>query len=180
MPAYDFGSTQFDDAVRAAGHKAAAETLAAGLALFYVDTDGFTTPEVLPMPHRRYDQPRNQARFYDNSGEPLASSFSWQTPVSLCGRPSRSQDGSSCESADGCCSGWACRIRHSAGLRPKTERFLDILAEDPFRKPPPFEKLLGDLRGAYSRRINIQHRLVYQVMKDERVVKVLRMWTHYE
>lgn len=68
----------------------------------------------------------------------------------------------------------------SAGLRPKAEQLLDILAEDPFRKPPPFEKLLGDLRGAYSRRINIQHRLVYQVMKDERVVKVLRMWTHYE
>jgi toxin YoeB len=68
----------------------------------------------------------------------------------------------------------------SAGLRPKAEQLLDILAEDPFRKPPPFEKLLGDLRGAYSRRINIQHRLVYQVIKDERVVKVLRMWTHYE
>jgi len=68
----------------------------------------------------------------------------------------------------------------SAGLRPKAEQLLDILAEDPFWKPPPFEKLLGDLTGAYSRRINIQHRLVYQVMKDERVVKVLRMWTHYE
>lgn len=68
----------------------------------------------------------------------------------------------------------------SAGLRPKAEQLLDILAEDPFRKPPPFEKLLGDLRGAYSRRINIQHRLVYQIIKDERVVKVLRMWTHYE
>jgi toxin YoeB len=68
----------------------------------------------------------------------------------------------------------------SAGLRPKAEQLLDILAEDPFRNPPPFEKLLGDLRGTYSRRINIQHRLVYQVMKDERVVKVLRMWTHYE
>jgi Txe/YoeB family toxin of toxin-antitoxin system len=68
----------------------------------------------------------------------------------------------------------------SAGLRPKAEQLLDILAEDRFQKPPPFEKLLGDLRGAYSRRINIQHRLVYQVMKDERVVKVLRRWTHYE
>jgi toxin YoeB len=68
----------------------------------------------------------------------------------------------------------------SAGLRPKAEQLLDILAEDPFRKPPPFEKLLGDLRGAYSRRINIQHRLVYQVLEEERVVKVLRMWTHYE
>jgi len=68
----------------------------------------------------------------------------------------------------------------SAGLRPKAEQLLDILPEDPFRKPPPFEKLLGDLRGAYSRRLNIQHRLVYQVMKDERLVKVLRMWTNYE
>ena len=68
----------------------------------------------------------------------------------------------------------------SAGLQPKAEQLLKILTEDPFRKPPPFEKLLGDLRGAYSRRINIQHRLVYQVLEAERVVKVLRMWTHYE
>ncbi|MGC2658906.1 MAG: Txe/YoeB family addiction module toxin [Bryobacteraceae bacterium] len=68
----------------------------------------------------------------------------------------------------------------SAGLRPKTEELLRILAADPFQKPPPFEKLLGDLRGAYSRRINLQHRLVYQVIENERVVKVLRMWTHYE
>jgi toxin YoeB len=68
----------------------------------------------------------------------------------------------------------------SAGLRPKAQQLLDILAEDPFRKPPPFERLLGDLRGAYSRRINIQHRLVYQVIEGERIVKVLRMWTHYE
>jgi toxin YoeB len=68
----------------------------------------------------------------------------------------------------------------SAGLRRKVEELLAILAIDPFRRPPPFEKLLGDLRGAYSRRINIQHRLVYQVISDERVVKVLRMWTHYE
>jgi Txe/YoeB family toxin of toxin-antitoxin system len=68
----------------------------------------------------------------------------------------------------------------SAGLRRKAEELLTILAIDPFRRPPPFEKLLGDLRGAYSRRINIQHRLVYQVIEDERVVKVLRMWTHYE
>ena len=67
-----------------------------------------------------------------------------------------------------------------AGLHPKAEQLLKILTEDPFRKPPPFEKLLGDLRGAYSRRINIQHRLVYQVLEAERVVKVLRMWTHYE
>ena len=68
----------------------------------------------------------------------------------------------------------------SAGLRPKAEQLLGVLANDPFQKPPPFEKLLGDLNGAYSRRINIQHRLVYQVLKDQRIVKVLRMWTHYE
>ena len=68
----------------------------------------------------------------------------------------------------------------SAGLRPKAEQLLSILADDPFRNPPPFEKLMGDLSGAYSRRINIQHRLVYQVIESERIVKVLRMWTHYE
>ena len=68
----------------------------------------------------------------------------------------------------------------SACLKGKTQSLLDVLAEDPFRSPPPFEKLVGDLRGAYSRRINIQHRLVYQVLEDEHVVKVLRMWTHYE
>jgi toxin YoeB len=68
----------------------------------------------------------------------------------------------------------------SAGLRPKAEQLLSVLADDPFRRPPPFEKLLGDLRGAYSRRINIQHRLVYQIIEDERIVKVLRMWSHYE
>ena len=67
----------------------------------------------------------------------------------------------------------------SAGLRPKTEQLLGVLANNPFEKPPPFEKLLGDLQGAYSRRINIQQRLVYQVIADRRVVKVLRMWTHY-
>ncbi|MDZ7801114.1 MAG: Txe/YoeB family addiction module toxin [Trueperaceae bacterium] len=66
-----------------------------------------------------------------------------------------------------------------AGLRPKAEALLDVLREDPFRRPPPFEKLVGDLRGAYSRRINLQHRLVYEVVAEERVVKVLRMWTHY-
>jgi toxin YoeB len=66
------------------------------------------------------------------------------------------------------------------GLRPKAERLLQLLAEDPFQRPPPIEKLVGDLAGAYSRRINIQHRLVYQVLKEDRVVKVLRMWTHYE
>jgi len=68
----------------------------------------------------------------------------------------------------------------SSGLRPKAEKLLALLANDPFQKPPPFEKLVGDLKGAYSRRINIQHRLVYQVLEDQRIVKVLRMWTHYE
>ena len=68
----------------------------------------------------------------------------------------------------------------AAGLRDKVQVLLDVIAEDPFRSPPQFEKLVGDLAGAYSRRINIQHRLVYQVLKDDRTVKVLRMWTHYE
>lgn len=68
----------------------------------------------------------------------------------------------------------------SSGLKPKAQELLDVLAEDPYRKPPPFEKLVGDLSGAYSRRINIQHRLVYQVLEKDRVVKVLRMWSHYE
>ena len=68
----------------------------------------------------------------------------------------------------------------AAGLKAKAQELLAVIAEDPFRTPPPFEKLVGDLRGAYSRRINIQHRLVYQVLVEERVVKVLRMWTHYE
>ncbi len=68
----------------------------------------------------------------------------------------------------------------AAGLRPKAERLLKILKEDPFRTPPKYEKLTGDLSGAFSRRINIQHRLVCQVFKDLRVVKVIRMWTHYE
>jgi toxin YoeB len=67
---------------------------------------------------------------------------------------------------------------HLAGLRPKTEELLGLLAENPFRSPPTFEKLVGDLSGAYSRRINIQHRLVYQVLEDERIVKIIRMWTH--
>jgi len=67
-----------------------------------------------------------------------------------------------------------------AGLRPKVEVLLDILREDPFCPAPPFEKLVGDLSGAYSRRTNIQHRLVYQVIEDARTVKVIRMWTHYE
>jgi toxin YoeB len=67
-----------------------------------------------------------------------------------------------------------------SGLRPKAEALLKIVAEDPFQTPPPYEKLVGDLTGAYSRRINIQHRLVYQVLKKEKIVKVIRMWTHYE
>ncbi len=67
-----------------------------------------------------------------------------------------------------------------AGLRLKTEALLQILAKNPFQNPPPFEKLVGDLDGAYSRRINIQHRLVYQVLKANKIVKVLRFWTHYE
>ncbi len=66
----------------------------------------------------------------------------------------------------------------ASGLRANAEKLLAILAEDPYRKPPPFEKLMGDLAGACSRRINIQHRLVYQVMDAERSVKVLRMWTY--
>ena len=68
----------------------------------------------------------------------------------------------------------------SAGLRPKAEALLAILRVNPFQTPPPYEKLSGDLAGAYSRRINIQHRLVHAVDKDAKVVKVLRMWTHYE
>lgn len=67
-----------------------------------------------------------------------------------------------------------------SGLRPKAEILLDILRADPFQSPPPFEKLLGDLAGTCSRRINIHHRLVYQVLRRERVVKVIRMWTRYE
>jgi Txe/YoeB family toxin of toxin-antitoxin system len=68
----------------------------------------------------------------------------------------------------------------SAGLKSKAQELLAILADDPFQNPPAFEKLVGDLVGAYSRRINIQHRLVYQVFTEERVVRALRMWTHYE
>ena len=68
----------------------------------------------------------------------------------------------------------------SAGLRPKAETLLNILRHNPYQNPPPFEKLVGDLAGAYSRRINIQHRLVYQVLPDIRTVKVIRLWTHYE
>jgi toxin YoeB len=68
----------------------------------------------------------------------------------------------------------------ASGLKPKAQELLALIAEDPHRKPPPFEKLVGDLAGACSRRINIQHRLVYQVLEDEHVVKVLRLWSHYE
>ncbi len=68
----------------------------------------------------------------------------------------------------------------TAGLRPKAEKLINILRENPYQTPPPFEKLLGDLSGALSRRINIQHRLVYQIFDDEKVVKIIRMWTHYE
>lgn len=68
----------------------------------------------------------------------------------------------------------------SSGLRDNVERLLAIIADNPFQNPPPYEKLLGDLSGAFSRRINIQHRLVYQVLLDTKTVKVIRMWTHYE
>lgn len=67
-----------------------------------------------------------------------------------------------------------------AGLRLKAEELFRILTKNPFQNPPPFEKLIGELDGAYSRRINIQHRLVYQVLKSHRTVKIIRMWTHYE
>jgi toxin YoeB len=68
----------------------------------------------------------------------------------------------------------------ASGLKPRAEELLAVLARDPFQNPPPFEKLVGDLAGAYSRRINIQHRLVYEVFVKEKAVRVLRMWTHYE
>ena len=68
----------------------------------------------------------------------------------------------------------------AAGLKDKPLRLLSVLAEDPYLNPPSYEKLLGDLAGAYSRRINIQHRLVYQVLEEEQTVKIIRMWTHYE
>ena len=68
----------------------------------------------------------------------------------------------------------------SANLRPQAERLLDIIAKNPIQSPPPYEKLIGDLAGSYSRRINIQHRLVYQLYRAERTIKVIRMWTHYE
>lgn len=68
----------------------------------------------------------------------------------------------------------------TSGLKPKAERLLEILRRNPYQTPPPYERLVGDLAGACSRRINIQHRLMYQIPEDERVVKVLRLWTHYE
>ncbi len=68
----------------------------------------------------------------------------------------------------------------ASGLKPKAQELLALIAEDPYRKPPPFEKLVGDLAGAFSRRINIQHRLVYQVLEEQKIVKVLRLWSHYE
>jgi len=67
-----------------------------------------------------------------------------------------------------------------SGLRPQAEALLAVLERNPFQTPPRYEKLVGDLEGAYSRRINIQHRLVYQVLEKERIVKVIRMWSHYE
>jgi Txe/YoeB family toxin of toxin-antitoxin system len=68
----------------------------------------------------------------------------------------------------------------ASNLKSKAEKLLEILRRDPLQVPPPFEKLVGDLSGAYSRRINIQHRLVYEIIEAERTVKILRMWTHYE
>ena len=68
----------------------------------------------------------------------------------------------------------------AAGLKAKAEELLDVLRQNPYQNPPPYEKLVGDLVGAYSRRINIQHRLVYQILEAEQTVKVLRMWSHYE
>jgi Txe/YoeB family toxin of toxin-antitoxin system len=68
----------------------------------------------------------------------------------------------------------------SAGLKPKALELLEILQKNPFQNPPPYEKLVGDLSGAYSRRLNIQQRLVYQVYETERIVKIIRLWTHYE
>ncbi len=68
----------------------------------------------------------------------------------------------------------------SAGLKQTTQTLLDIIRQNPYQNPPPYEKLVGDLSGAYSRRINIQHRLVYQILEQEKIVKILRLWTHYE
>jgi len=71
------------------------------------------------------------------------------------------------------------KLAHS-GLKPQASRLLNIMRKDPYQNPPPYEKLVGDLSGAYSRRINIQHRLIYQILDDIKTVKVIRMWTHYE
>lgn len=71
------------------------------------------------------------------------------------------------------------KLAHS-GLKPPAERLLEIIKENPFNNPPPYEKLVGDLAGAYSRRINIQHRLVYEVLENIKTIKIIRMWTHYE
>jgi len=68
----------------------------------------------------------------------------------------------------------------ASGLKKKARALLEVIKEDPYQNPPPYEKLVGDLSGAYSRRINIQHRLVYQVYEEEHVIKVIRLWTHYE
>lgn len=68
----------------------------------------------------------------------------------------------------------------SSGLKSKAQELLQIIEQDPYQEPPPYEKLIGDLAGAYSRRINIQHRLVYQVLEEDKAIKVLRLWTHYE
>lgn len=80
-----------------------------------------------------------------------------------------------CEACD-----QGCKEAAAAGLKSKAQELLEVLQNDPFQYPPAYEKLVGDLDGAYSRRINIQHRLVYEVFKKERIVRVLRMWTHYE
>ena len=71
------------------------------------------------------------------------------------------------------------KLTHAA-LKSKAQKVLEIISENPFQSPPPYEKLIGDLAGAYSRRINIQHRLVYQVFQKEKIVKIIRLWTHYE
>ena len=68
----------------------------------------------------------------------------------------------------------------ASGLKKKAQALLDLIKEDPYQNPPPYEKLVGDLSGAYSRRINLQHRLVYQIYEKEHVIKVIRLWTHYE
>ena len=68
----------------------------------------------------------------------------------------------------------------ASGLKKKAQALLEVIKEDPYQNPPPYEKLVGDLSGAYSRRINIQHRLVYQVYEEEQVMKIIRLWTHYE